>query len=104
PMTRLPPPCSSLFPYTRSSDLPAVVVQHHPYRQDPVLDRMLRVHEVEQDAVARDPARLRAGSVPALDGLVRIRDRGAEPLLHLRSEEHTSELQSRENLVCRLLL
>src|SRR5690606_40328161 len=26
------------------------------------------------------------------------------PLLHLRSEEHTSELQSRENLVCRLLL
>src|SRR5690606_41463447 len=26
------------------------------------------------------------------------------PGLHLRSEEHTSELQSRENLVCRLLL
>src|SRR5690606_41941909 len=25
-------------------------------------------------------------------------------LVHLRSEEHTSELQSRENLVCRLLL
>src|SRR5690606_41669973 len=25
-------------------------------------------------------------------------------LSHLRSEEHTSELQSRENLVCRLLL
>src|SRR5690606_41188910 len=38
---------------------------------------------------------------------------GGEPLMHpqideivrqLRSEEHTSELQSRENLVCRLLL
>src|SRR5690606_40449636 len=26
------------------------------------------------------------------------------PLLRQRSEEHTSELQSRENLVCRLLL
>src|SRR5690606_39910971 len=26
------------------------------------------------------------------------------PELHVRSEEHTSELQSRENLVCRLLL
>src|SRR5690606_41714873 len=26
------------------------------------------------------------------------------PFLRLRSEEHTSELQSRENLVCRLLL
>src|SRR5436309_6444375 len=34
----------------------------------------------------------------------RVRDR--RPLLgdHERSEEHTSELQSRENLVCRLLL
>src|SRR2546422_4866040 len=28
----------------------------------------------------------------------------AEPLLHHRSEEHTSELQSRLHLVCRLLL
>src|SRR5690606_40676075 len=28
----------------------------------------------------------------------------ARPALRLRSEEHTSELQSRENLVCRLLL
>src|SRR5690606_40275965 len=28
----------------------------------------------------------------------------ARPLLPDRSEEHTSELQSRENLVCRLLL
>src|SRR5690606_41610626 len=28
----------------------------------------------------------------------------ARPLHHSRSEEHTSELQSRENLVCRLLL
>src|SRR5690606_41642289 len=28
----------------------------------------------------------------------------AAAALHLRSEEHTSELQSRENLVCRLLL
>src|SRR2546430_5831242 len=26
------------------------------------------------------------------------------PLAHLRSEEHTSELQSQSNLVCRLLL
>src|SRR5690606_40060151 len=27
-----------------------------------------------------------------------------QDLIHFRSEEHTSELQSRENLVCRLLL
>src|SRR5690606_16847406 len=29
---------------------------------------------------------------------------GSKPPILLRSEEHTSELQSRENLVCRLLL
>src|SRR6266700_5776229 len=32
------------------------------------------------------------------------RDFGGEGAQLLRSEEHTSELQSRENLVCRLLL
>src|SRR5436309_4392082 len=37
-----------------------------------------------------------------LDQPIDIDDRGT-PLLK-RSEEHTSELQSRENLVCRLLL
>src|SRR5690606_40344594 len=31
-------------------------------------------------------------------------DRDFCVVYHLRSEEHTSELQSRENLVCRLLL
>src|SRR5690606_35129564 len=31
-------------------------------------------------------------------------DAGCDLSKHLRSEEHTSELQSRENLVCRLLL
>src|SRR5690349_22025295 len=30
--------------------------------------------------------------------------RGAEPSARVRSEEHTSELQSRRDLVCRLLL
>src|SRR5256885_14380323 len=32
------------------------------------------------------------------------RERGARPQVRLRSEEHTSELQSPCNLVCRLLL
>src|SRR5690606_42009971 len=35
---------------------------------------------------------------------LRSRDRHDEPGAAARSEEHTSELQSRENLVCRLLL
>src|SRR5207302_8084771 len=34
----------------------------------------------------------------------RVREHPAELGLGRRSEEHTSELQSRENLVCRLLL
>src|SRR5690606_39426134 len=38
---------------------------------------------------------------PRADLLAVLRVRHPE---HLRSEEHTSELQSRENLVCRLLL
>src|SRR5688572_32458281 len=32
------------------------------------------------------------------------RRKGTAPMLELRSEEHTSELQSQSNLVCRLLL
>src|SRR2546429_5813075 len=41
------------------------------------------------------------------DGRVSVQDAGAQlaaPLLQVRSEEHTSELQSRLHLVCRLLL
>src|SRR5690606_22494178 len=38
-----------------------------------------------------------------LEGLSMIYD-GQKTSTNLRSEEHTSELQSRENLVCRLLL
>src|SRR2546428_4909704 len=35
---------------------------------------------------------------------VRVRDLGTVGIGHARSEEHTSELQSRSDLVCRLLL
>src|SRR5690606_42023614 len=38
------------------------------------------------------------------DRAVRVHDRQLDAHLLARSEEHTSELQSRENLVCRLLL
>src|SRR5690606_41633928 len=41
---------------------------------------------------------LRIAKRPGQDAFHALRQRG------LRSEEHTSELQSRENLVCRLLL
>src|SRR5688572_31642588 len=88
------PPRSTLFPYTTL------------FRS--VLDLPVRVRHV----VARH-ANHRPGEVE--DGLLREDggDFGSEPthprrLLHddhaPRSEEHTSELQSQSNLVCRLLL
>src|SRR5690606_24219093 len=36
--------------------------------------------------------------------IISTRERSAATCRRIRSEEHTSELQSRENLVCRLLL
>src|SRR5207302_7678750 len=43
--------------------------------------------------------------VPSANGQLRISKYcGSVPFRLVRSEEHTSELQSRENLVCRLLL
>src|SRR5438309_5242879 len=53
------------------------------------------------------PRPLRAGRPPPPPQCPpggRLRERGPRFLLHLRSEEHTSELQSQFHLVCRLLL
>src|SRR5689334_24566703 len=77
-----PPPRSTLFPYTTlfRSD----VVADHPYTQ--VVIARQREHQLYQ--LARI---LSAMTVP------RARE-------VLRSEEHTSELQSQFHLVCRLLL
>src|SRR3712207_8561586 len=57
---------------------------------------------------SRDPGHDRGGNfgggrIVAVKGLARIVRRGHVSLA-LRSEEHTSELQSRQYLVCRLLL
>src|SRR5690606_41037160 len=79
-----------------------------------VLDAALEL-DVEQSVVAeiragRRQRRVRLGLAlhqllaalePQAAGGRRVTDRLRER--HLRSEEHTSELQSRENLVCRLL-
>src|SRR3712207_8614541 len=75
------PPRSTLFPYTTlfRSDNP-----HHPHRISGVSHKGFRV------ATRHPPV--------ALSTLANhFRDRA-------RSEEHTSELQSRQYLVCRLLL
>src|SRR5262249_62430129 len=91
-----PPPRSTLFPYTtlfRSQDARPACPQFRLLR---CARRAHLLHRPRPGAGL--VARLR--HVPAVDhgggALVRARD--------LRSEEHTSELQSLTNLVCRLLL
>src|SRR5438067_8982373 len=76
------PPRSTLFPYTtlfRSSELPLL-------------------KEIVQNA--DDASATELNFVVLANGIPGT----ANPLLHGRSEEHTSELQSRFDLVCRLLL
>src|SRR3712207_7367848 len=93
------PPRSTLFPYTtlfRSGADPA------PRRADLARARGVLAKSVEVAVEGKDE---RAG----VGDLQRPgRDRHALPGklldLGLRSEEHTSELQSRQYLVCRLLL
>src|SRR3712207_9003450 len=91
------PPRSTLFPYTtlfRS----AMTAEHVPDAVHHRLQPAFR-HAVHQPAPAFHVL-LRVGR--AMDaGTV-----GADPaeLVEVRSEEHTSELQSRQYLVCRLLL
>src|SRR2546428_9285503 len=74
------PPRSTLFPYTtlfRSID-EAILVGGQT--------RMPKVQEVAKQLFGREP------------------HKGVNPDEVVRSEEHTSELQSRSDLVCRLLL
>src|SRR5690606_41229058 len=89
---RGPPTQPTLFPYT-------------------TLFRSRRRGQVaaRQRARAAVAARLRGPGPGALLGPARalpaaVRQRQHPGVQHHRSEEHTSELQSRENLVCRLLL
>src|SRR5207244_12034685 len=76
PSALLPPLALLSFPTRRSSDLHAVVA------------RRVRLHVRDQECVVCRP------------GNVAVQPTRAP----LRSEEHTSELQSPDQLVCRLLL
>src|SRR5436309_4644201 len=89
-MTR-PPPTSTLFPYTTLFRSLLEAVREHWAAMFGWLGAALIVDALDGPMARRlDVARLQ----PNVSGDV----------LDLRSEEHTSELQSRENLVCRLLL
>src|SRR5205085_9789260 len=89
----LRPPSSTLFPYTTLFRSP-----HHDRARTIVSAG--RVHVEEQAVLAR--GQLGASEDEPRNGR-RLGSRRPE-LASVRSEEHTSELQSQSNLVCRLLL
>src|SRR2546428_5083740 len=86
------PPRSTLFPYTTLFRSVTVVTAREGL--EPVT--------LHREHAPHERAQLRAVHDPAL-----VVERLVVDLAHhpeLRSEEHTSELQSRSDLVCRLLL
>src|SRR5688572_31352279 len=76
------PPRSTLFPYT-------TLFRSRPHAVDPSL--LPTAFEIRSLA-------------DFLRQILRVLDRLAIHIASVRSEEHTSELQSQSNLVCRLLL
>src|SRR3712207_8963431 len=88
------PPRSTLFPYTTlyRSQLPAAALGPEAG------ERGVRAVDGDAELAAERVLELRA-RVGHEVGVLVVRDRPAD-----RSEEHTSELQSRQYLVCRLLL
>src|SRR3712207_8044568 len=79
------PPRSTLFPYTTLFRSAGSRCEHDNQQPD-----------------VQPPGRKRGSKVHARkDGVARLQFRGT---VLARSEEHTSELQSRQYLVCRLLL
>src|SRR3712207_7048296 len=90
------PPRSTLFPYT------TLFRSHQP--SDLVPQPVGRPRDDEPGVAVPDEHRVRALLGP--DRRHHVLDVGAQRdrRRQLRSEEHTSELQSRQYLVCRLLL
>src|SRR5206468_7317001 len=86
-----PPPALHSFPTRRSSDLCGAPAPRS--RPRPARDRARRSRtRFAEDGIMSDPAD---------DDIKKLTEISAELP---RSEEHTSELQSRSDLVCRLLL
>src|SRR5690349_23478473 len=84
-----PPPRSTLFPYT-------TLFRSHVPAPSVIVCGTTRAEDHETPARTHPPA---TSVAPARYGLCHVRFRATS-----RSEEHTSELQSRRDLVCRLLL
>src|SRR5438034_4444250 len=88
------PPRSTLFPYTTLFRSPRGWVDVPS--QNSLLGYVFAYDTIAQALRKTDPARA--------DRAVTLRDAILANTTYARSEEHTSELQSHSDLVCRLLL
>src|SRR3712207_9019757 len=96
------PPRSTLFPYTTLFRSARVIRALGTALPSSTSAALASVHAPADDAApsTRSAPHREIATSPAPIRGARRKDRPP----HLRSEEHTSELQSRQYLVCRLLL
>src|SRR3712207_7808409 len=100
------PPRSTLFPYTTLFRSQAVETTF----DGPLVDAMVAALKAEDDGARPVPFTMSGGTDAKSFERLGMRCFGFSPLRlppdldFARSEEHTSELQSRQYLVCRLLL
>src|SRR3712207_9369427 len=96
------PPRSTLFPYTTLfRSLQSLVFSRYLMYYNVYGHHALRIPTVMFLRAVQDA--IQAGTM-TFDKLSEQDDAGAFVVVQDRSEEHTSELQSRQYLVCRLLL
>src|SRR5260370_26839819 len=84
-----------------ASDISPVVVKVPVMESNVSADERTPLPSVPPAASAAEPARAFDGAIAAANKTTAAR---RKPIFRCRSEEHTSELQSHLNLVCRLLL
>src|SRR5688572_31749754 len=92
------PPRSTLFPYTTLFRSASSTSRQKP----PDLHELDRQYRAGRDRGRAD--RIPGGGAAVRRRVLAARAAGRGAALQSRSEEHTSELQSQSNLVCRLLL
>src|SRR5207237_8213323 len=95
-----PPRDLHSFPTRRSSDLAAIYLTRASKSNASYAALKAASADVREHGHLRPPDALRSAAYPAARKL----GRGKGYVYPHRSEEHTSELQSHLNLVCRLLL
>src|SRR5690606_41709358 len=91
-------PCTTLFRSVKVRTLPLASLWRTGSAIEVMRPWESKVTTAWDGSVRRQPALVRSRSTKRPGGATY-----SAPTLRNRSEEHTSELQSRENLVCRLL-